>query len=113
MAPRPGARHLPRGPLAMCYPVRPATPNGPMPPDWYEANAASVVPRYEAIDPAYLHGWFRDLLPDAPGAVLDVEAGSGRDAAWLASLGHEMVAVEPSAAMRAEAARLHPDPRIR
>ena len=88
-------------------------PNGPMPPDWYEANAEAVVPQYEAIDPAALHGWLRDLLPNAPVAVLDVGAGSGRDAAWLASLGHEVMAAEPSAAMRGEAARLHPDPRIR
>ena len=83
-------------------------PNGPMPPDWYEANAEAVVPQYEAIDPAALHGWLRDLLPNAPVAVLDVGAGSGRDAAWLASLGHEVMAAEPSAAMRGEAARLHP-----
>ncbi|MBD0273279.1 MAG: class I SAM-dependent methyltransferase, partial [Acetobacteraceae bacterium] len=84
-----------------------------MPPDWYEQNAASVVPRYEAVDPAALHGWLLDLLPAPSAAVLDVGSGSGRDAAWLASLGHEVVAAEPSAAMRAEAARLHPDPRIR
>ena len=90
-----------------------SSPNGPMPPDWYEANAEAVVPQYEAIDPAALHGWFRDLLPGAPAAVLDIGAGSGRDAAWLASLGHEVVAAEPSAAMRREAACLHAAPRIR
>src|SRR3954468_7844177 len=81
--------------------------------DWYEANAASIVPRYEAIDSAALHMWLGDLLPDASSTILDVGAGSGRDAAWLASLGHEVVAAEPSAAMRAEAQLLHPDPRIR
>jgi SAM-dependent methyltransferase len=40
--------------------------------------------------------------------VLDVGAGSGRDAAWLASLGFDVVAVEPSAAMVQEARRFHP-----
>ena len=45
--------------------------------------------------------------------MLDVGAGTGRDAAWLARLGHEVVAVEPSAAMRAEAERRHPAARIR
>ena len=34
-------------------------------------------------------------------------AGSGRDAAWLASLGHEVIAVEPSDQMRARAQELH------
>src|SRR4051794_28523953 len=81
--------------------------------DWYEANAASIVPRYEAIDSAALHMWLGDLLPDASSTILDVGAGSGRDAAWLASLGHEVVAAEPSAAMRGEGIRLHPNPRIR
>ena len=81
--------------------------------DWYDTNAASVAARYEAIDAAALHHWLPELLPTAPAAVLDVGAGSGRDAAWLASLGHEVVAAEPSAAMRGEAARLHSDPRIR
>lgn len=45
--------------------------------------------------------------------ALDVGAGSGRDAAWLASLGYEVVAAEPAAGMRIEAQRRHPDPRIR
>jgi SAM-dependent methyltransferase len=81
--------------------------------DWYESNATSVVPQYEAIDAATLHAWLRDLLPNAPAVILDIGAGSGRDAAWLASLGYEVVAAEPSAAMRTEAVRLHPSPRIR
>ncbi len=84
-----------------------------MPSSWYDENAASVVPLYEAIDPAALHAWLRALLPDVPSAILDIGAGSGRDAAWLASLGHEVVATEPAAAMRREAQRLHPSPRIR
>jgi Methyltransferase domain len=40
-------------------------------------------------------------------------AGTGRDAAWLAARGYEVVAVEPSDAMRAEAVRLHPQAPIR
>jgi SAM-dependent methyltransferase len=81
--------------------------------DWYEANAGKVVPEYEAADPAVLHAWLQDLLPSSPAAILDIGAGSGRDATWLASLGHDVVAAEPAAAMRTEAMRLHPDPRIR
>lgn len=80
---------------------------------WYERHAAQLVSSYEALPPGRLHGWLDGLLPTAPALVLDVGAGSGRDAAWLAGLGHDIVAVEPAAAMRAEAARLHPGPRIR
>ncbi|RMI13980.1 class I SAM-dependent methyltransferase, partial [Pseudoroseomonas wenyumeiae] len=60
-----------------------------------------------------LHTWLQDLLPSSPAAVLDVGAGSGRDAAWLAGLGHDVVAAEPANAMRTEGMRRHPEPRIR
>jgi SAM-dependent methyltransferase len=81
--------------------------------DWYEANADAVVPQYEAADPAALHAWLQDLLPSSPAAVLDIGAGSGRDAAWLVELGHDVVAAEPASAMRAEGMQRHPEPRIR
>jgi SAM-dependent methyltransferase len=81
--------------------------------DWYESHAAAVVPQYEAADPAVLHAWLQDLLPAQPTAVLDIGAGSGRDAAWLATQGHDVVAAEPAAAMRAEGLQRHPEPRIR
>ncbi|WP_158600988.1 class I SAM-dependent methyltransferase [Teichococcus wenyumeiae] len=78
--------------------------------DWYETNAEAVVPQYEAADPVTLHTWLQDLLPSSPAAVLDVGAGSGRDAAWLAGLGHDVVAAEPANAMRTEGMRRHPEP---
>jgi len=80
---------------------------------WYEANAIDVSRRYESIAADSVHAWLIDILPTAPALVLDVGAGTGRDAAWLASRGLEVVAVEPSAAMRAEGQRLHPSPSIR
>lgn len=86
------------------------------PPDivpWYDAHAAALAPAYEALEPEVLYGWFADLLPQAPALVLDVGAGSGRDAAWLAGLGHDVVAVEPSAALRVEAERRHPGAAVR
>ena len=78
------------------------------PVSWYDRHAGEVAPTYEALPPSDLHRWLDGLVPAAPALVLDVGAGTGRDAAWLAGLGHDVVAVEPSAAMRAEAARLHP-----
>lgn len=43
--------------------------------------------------------------------MLDVGAGSGRDAAWFAARGYAVVAVDPSETMLAEARRRHPTPR--
>ncbi|MBL6457090.1 methyltransferase domain-containing protein [Belnapia sp. T6] len=53
------------------------------------------------------------FLPAKPGLVLDVGAGSGRDAAWFAGQGWEVVAAEPAMALRQEAALRHRSPRIR
>ena len=80
---------------------------------WYDRHAADVAAAYEALDSDQLHGWMCDLLPEAPGLVLDVGAGSGRDAAWLAARGLDVVALEPSGQLREEGGRLHPHPRIR
>jgi SAM-dependent methyltransferase len=81
--------------------------------DWYERNARSLAARYEGVAPESVHGWLLNLLPSNPGMILDVGAGTGRDAAWLAEKGHEVVAVEPSAAMRNVAGNLHPGASIR
>jgi SAM-dependent methyltransferase len=79
----------------------------------YEGAAGlALAERYEAVSAAELHGPVADLLPAAPARALDVGAGSGRDAAWLAELGHEVLAAEPSATFRAEGARRHADPAI-
>ena len=80
---------------------------------WYDANATAAAARFEAHDAAALNGWLLNLLPRVPAVIMDVGAGSGRDAVWLASRGYEVLAIEPSAAMRAEAARLHPAETLR
>lgn len=79
---------------------------------WYDANVDGLVRSYEAIPADQVHGWLIPFLPDAPALVLDVGAGTGRDAAWLASLGHRIVAVEPTPSMLSEARRLHASPSI-
>lgn len=56
--------------------------------------------------------WLADLLPAPPALIVDVGAGTGRDVGGFAAAGHDVVAVAPSAGMRAEAARLHPSARI-
>ena len=80
---------------------------------WYDDNADSLAAEYEALDAGHLHGWLDGLLPVEPGVVFDIGSGTGRDAAWLAFLGHEVIGVEPAASMRAQAARLHELPGLR
>jgi SAM-dependent methyltransferase len=80
---------------------------------WYDDHAKSIVERYESLAPEKVNAWLEALLPSQPALVLDVGAGSGRDAAWLVSLGHEVVAVEPSEQMRVRGQRLHASDKIR
>ncbi|WP_237216703.1 methyltransferase domain-containing protein [Falsiroseomonas oryziterrae] len=79
----------------------------------YDRGFREFAEAYEALGFEEIHRDALPFLPAAPGTVLDVGAGSGRDAAWFAGRGWEVLAVEPASALRGEAARLHPDPRIR
>jgi protein-L-isoaspartate O-methyltransferase len=93
------------GPSNGCQDAR-ATVN---PVGWYEANADAVSAQYENVSAQAVHAWLLDLLPSPPAAVLDVGAGSGRDAAWLAAQGYDVVAAESSPAMRNAAQVRHAD----
>ena len=79
---------------------------------YYNAHASTLVSQYEKLSAESVHSWLVDLLPKNKNLALDVGAGSGRDAAWLASLGFEVVAVEPSTGMRNEARRIHRSDKI-
>jgi SAM-dependent methyltransferase len=74
----------------------------------YAESADAVAKAYEAITFAAVHRNILHLIPAAPARVLDIGAGTGRDAAALAALGHSLVAVEPTAELRAHGQRLHP-----
>lgn len=78
----------------------------------YAAAAAELIPRYEALSTAAVLAPVADRLPVLPAHVLDVGAGTGRDAAWLAARGHRILAVEPVAALRNAGMALHPSPAI-
>jgi SAM-dependent methyltransferase len=78
----------------------------------YAAEADALARQYESITFAEAHRPYLHLIPTAPARVLDIGAGTGRDAAALAEMGHQVVAAEPTAEMRAHAMRLHPSPRI-
>lgn len=78
----------------------------------YAAEADALARQYESITFAEAHAPYLHLIPTTPSRVLDIGAGTGRDAAALAEMGHHVVAAEPTAEMRAHGARLHPSPRI-
>lgn len=78
----------------------------------YAEEADALVAQYESLRFADLHKHVLHLVPAAPCRVLDIGAGTGRDAAAFAAMGHAVVAVEPTAELRAKAAALHPSPRI-
>jgi SAM-dependent methyltransferase len=76
--------------------------------DIYSRKARQFVNEYESVSGEKIHSDWLHLLPTSKSLVLDVGAGSGRDAAWLAAQGHEVIAVEPAHGMRKRAKELHP-----
>jgi SAM-dependent methyltransferase len=78
----------------------------------YAEAAGALFRSFEGVAFADVHRTILPLLPTSPARILDVGAGSGRDAAALAAMGHRVVAVEPVAELRARAAAAHPSPRI-
>ena len=78
----------------------------------YADEAEELFTLYESIPTADAHRAVLHLIPTAPSSVLDIGSGTGRDAAWFAAMGHRVVAVEPTDAMRLPAMELHPSPRI-
>jgi SAM-dependent methyltransferase len=79
---------------------------------YYEQHADRLVTQYESLACPDVHAALLDMLPPVGATVLDIGAGSGRDAAWLAANGYDVVAVEPSAAMLAHAKKLHSSTQI-
>jgi SAM-dependent methyltransferase len=78
----------------------------------YAEEAATLIPQYESLPFAKLHKHVLDLVPELPCWVLDIGAGTGRDAAGFAALGHRVVAVEPTAELRDAAVAMHSSDRI-
>jgi SAM-dependent methyltransferase len=73
----------------------------------YGETADILVKQYESLAFAQVHRHILHLFPEAPSRVLDIGAGTGRDAAGLCGLGHSVTAVEPTPEMRAHGQRLH------
>lgn len=70
----------------------------------YAARAQALSARYDAIPNEAWYAPVRDLIPAQPSRVIDIGAGTGRDAIWFADMGHRVTAAEPVTAF-VEAAR--------
>ncbi len=73
----------------------------------YDANASALASQYESTTFAEVYRDLMHLFPAQPVSVVDIGAGSGRDAAALVRSGHQVLAVEPTAELRREGQRLH------
>ena len=79
----------------------------------YGQDAAELIPKFEALRTLEVLGPVDALLPVKRSRILDIGAGTGRDAAWFASQGHNVEAVEPVKELREAGMALHPSDRIR
>ena len=66
---------------------------------YYSANASALVKQYDSVPFETVHKDWLKAIPKE-GMVLDVGAGSGRDARYLAAKGLSVVAVEPAVGIR-------------
>jgi len=78
----------------------------------YSAEAPDLLKRYERFGFAEAHHGDIDLVPPGPIDVLDIGAGTGRDAAWFARRGDRVTAIEPTREMREGAMKLHTEQNI-
>lgn len=78
----------------------------------YAEEADDLFVRYEAFAFERVHEAVLGFYPPAPARVLDVGAGTGRDADWFDRSGYRVTAVEPCNTLRERAKALHPSPTI-
>jgi 2-polyprenyl-3-methyl-5-hydroxy-6-metoxy-1,4-benzoquinol methylase len=78
----------------------------------YATQAEELISRYETQAFECKHGAELHVIPTKPGRALDIGAGTGVDAAWLAERGHCVLAVEPTEPFRLAGQVRHPHPAI-
>ncbi|MFA7340479.1 MAG: class I SAM-dependent methyltransferase [Candidatus Obscuribacterales bacterium] len=78
----------------------------------YSERAEEFTATYESLTFEQVHQQLLDLMPEKGSAVLDIGAGSGRDAAWFAQRGCDVVAVEPAQGMIEKAREIHTELQI-
>ena len=72
----------------------------------YREHANLLGERFQALATEDVIAPIRDYLPDAPSSIIDVGAGSGRDAVWFSKLGYRVTAVEPVSELSEQAAAI-------
>ncbi|WP_169543905.1 class I SAM-dependent methyltransferase [Sneathiella aquimaris] len=78
----------------------------------YAREASSLTEAFEAISCETLYAPVRSYLPADRVNMLDIGAGTGRDAAWFAGQGHRVLAVEPVSEFRVAGLARHSSPSI-
>ena len=73
----------------------------------YEADAADLIEKYESVSCETLFAPVSDFWSGRAGRLLDIGAGTGRNAAHFANLGYRVLAVEPTPSLRAFGVRRH------
>ena len=68
--------------------------------DFYHHNALTLSHQYNSVSFESVHHSWKPYWPLAGDKVLDVGAGSGRDARWMQKQGCEVIAIEPSEGLR-------------
>jgi len=79
----------------------------------YNDRATDYFKQYESLRFEDVHKTIMEYFPEEPGLVLDVGAGSGRDAAWFAAKGLVVYSVEPAEELRKHAIAKHTSPNIK
>jgi len=78
----------------------------------YAEDASFLIQSFEAISSPDLLLHVSEFIPDYACRIIEIGAGTGRDAAWLASKGIDVLAVEPVSEFREAGKLLHPSPQI-
>lgn len=76
--------------------------------DGYARDATpDLIARFDGLATDQVFAPVLDLLPATPAKIVDIGAGTGRDAAWFAKQGHNVLAVEPVKELREAGMALH------
>ena len=63
--------------------------------NYYRKNSQQLAEQYNSVSFENIHKDWLTYLPKKEAVVIDIGAGSGRDAVWLSEQGYKVVAVEP------------------
>ncbi|MDG3087755.1 class I SAM-dependent methyltransferase [Vibrio hannami] len=66
---------------------------------FYDKNAQQLAQQYNSVSFESAHSSWEKFWPEAGDTVLDVGAGTGRDAKWMSEKGADVIALEPSEPM--------------